>query len=141
MALRHASARIGGGNVSPPLAWEGVPAEAKRLLFVLEDTDAPVLRPILHTVALFEVGQRGLVEGGLVVGARGVAFFRASRGRLGYFGPGPVAGHGPHRYSFTLFALGAGFVAPPPGSTIVELAQAAKGQVLARGRVTGTYER
>src|SRR5206468_3356671 len=39
-----------GRNVSPPLAWKGVPATAKQLAVVLEDPDAGNPPPFVHWV-------------------------------------------------------------------------------------------
>src|SRR2546423_9725943 len=37
-----------GLNVSPPLAWPGVPAEARELRLVSEEPDAPMRQPSVH---------------------------------------------------------------------------------------------
>src|SRR2546426_6308317 len=39
-----------GQNVSPPLKWSGVPAEAKEIVLVCEDPDAPMPKPFVHWV-------------------------------------------------------------------------------------------
>ncbi|WP_405487159.1 YbhB/YbcL family Raf kinase inhibitor-like protein [Nocardia sp. NBC_00511] len=61
-------------------------------------------------------------------------------GRRGYAGPRPIPGHGPHRYVFQLFALdrpaGLG-----PDATLAGVLKAIDGHVLARGKLTGSYER
>lgn len=97
-----------GGNVSPALAWSGVPAEAASLTLVVEDHDVPLPRPITHArVAEIAPETTEIAEGGI----------------LGWHGPRPVPGHGPHHYVFQLFALDE------------------SGRVLARGRLDGAYER
>ena len=58
----------------------------------------------------------------------------------GYYGPLPPAGHGVHHYHFQLFALGSS-VSLPPDSTLEDLINAMKGNVLAQGELIGTYER
>ncbi len=128
-----------GDNVSPALEWTGVPAATRELVLIVEDRDVPLSRPIVHAVARLEPDLAGLAEGDLVAGAShgdGTAAFR----RKGYHGPRPIPGHGPHAYVFQLYALDR----PIPGdstlrpSTVVD---AMRGHVLARGRLTGTYER
>jgi phosphatidylethanolamine-binding protein (PEBP) family uncharacterized protein len=66
----------------------------------------------------------------------GVGSFR----RCGYAGPRPIPGHGPHRYLFQLFALD-----KPSGidgnATLTSTLSAVPGHVIARGKLTGPYER
>jgi phosphatidylethanolamine-binding protein (PEBP) family uncharacterized protein len=67
---------------------------------------------------------------------------RLGRGGLrhfGYAGPRPVPGHGPHRYAFQLFALDQG-LDQSPGISPRALSQAMDGHVIARARLTGTFE-
>jgi phosphatidylethanolamine-binding protein (PEBP) family uncharacterized protein len=60
-------------------------------------------------------------------------------GHRGYAGPRPIPGHGPHRYRFLVFALDVP-VAESVTKAKALLTQMA-GHVLARGVLTGTYER
>jgi phosphatidylethanolamine-binding protein (PEBP) family uncharacterized protein len=54
-------------------------------------------------------------------------------------GPRPIPGHGPHHYRFHVFALDR---AIPDGVTTAKaLLAGMAGHVLARGALTGTYER
>jgi phosphatidylethanolamine-binding protein (PEBP) family uncharacterized protein len=50
-----------GDDVSPPLAWDGVPADTKSLVLIIDDPDAPdptapVPEPALVPLAQFTVG-------------------------------------------------------------------------------------
>lgn len=146
----HTGRRIGGRNISPALTWSDLPADTAQLLLIIEDVDAPASKPFVHCVALIspDLAVDGLPAGALsrdTLGP-GVTLLRAQLGS-GYRGPEPIKGHGPHRYVFQLFALGT----PLPGSVeglplgripprrIPPLV--ASGSLLARGRLTGTYER
>jgi phosphatidylethanolamine-binding protein (PEBP) family uncharacterized protein len=55
-------------------------------------------------------------------------------------GPRPVRGHGPHRYVFQLFALSRP-IAVGERPDRAEVLAAMRGAVIARGKLTGTYER
>lgn len=144
---RHAGRRAGGENLSPALSWTGVPADVEQLLLVVEDVDSPTRAPFVHCVALLAPTVDGIPAGALDAGAAvgGVRVLRSGAGR-GYLGPEPIKGHGPHRYVFQLFALGAP-VATAPGDALLETAKpgavlaAVTGPVLARGRLDGSYER
>ncbi|MEU3511984.1 YbhB/YbcL family Raf kinase inhibitor-like protein [Streptomyces longwoodensis] len=145
--LEHCLKTIGGDNLSPHLAWTPPPAGTAQLLLVIEDIDVPFAKPVVHCMTLIDPAV-GYLEAG-ALGARqpstGVQLLRSTMGR-GYHGPGPIKGHGPHRYTFQLFAL-ATPVDSTSGTTPVArvrpraLLHATTSRVLARGRLTGTFER
>lgn len=126
-----------GDNVSPPLRWSGVPAPTKQLALVIDDIDVPGPKPLMHTIALIDADRRSLDEGELKPGAAGVRFVKAFGDS--YVGPAPIRGHGPHHYRFQLFALDQ----PVPDDVTDHkgFLAAIAGHVLARGALTGTYER
>lgn len=135
-----------GEGITPPLRWENVPAAAQSLVVLVEDADIPSARPlnhlIVHSIApgkdRFEEGEipfrlRGFAPGGWGCGRNAAA-------RPGWLPPSPPPGHGPHRYAFQLFALGALPDYPyPPGRSL--LLRTIRPHVLSQGRVIGTYER
>jgi Raf kinase inhibitor-like YbhB/YbcL family protein len=139
----HAAKRIGGRETSPPLSWPAPPAGTTELLLVIEDIDAPMRKPFVHLVALVEPALTALPAGALneATAAAGVRLLRSTMGR-GYVGPAPVKGHGPHRYVIQLFALSA----PAAGASAESASPRAllgsvAGPALARGRLTGSYQR
>lgn len=142
----HAARRAGGKDLSPALTWSPAPEGTAQSLLVVEDPDAPTPRPFVHCVALLDPSVTGLPHGALDAGnpSSGVRVLRSSMGR-GYLGPAPIKGHGPHRYVFQLFAL-ATPVTAGSGGTALDSARprdvlTAAGDVLARGRLDGFYER
>jgi hypothetical protein len=130
-----------GEDQSPPLAWSGVPANAKSLALICDDPDAPagiwvhwVLYAIPPGVAELPVGVpavRSLADGA----KQGTNDFR----RIGYGGPCPPRGK-PHRYFFKLYALDTE-VQLKEGATKAELVRAMQGHILAEGQLVGTYQR
>lgn len=135
----HAGKRVGGRDLSPALTWSGVPDGAVHLLLAVEDPDAPTRAPIVHATALLDPTLAELPQGALdaPTPVAGVTLLRSTIGR-GYRGPGPIKGHGPHRYVFQLFALDT--PVPRDGARPRQVFAAAGG-VLARGRLDGFYER
>jgi hypothetical protein len=128
-----------GYNVSPPLAWRGVPATAAELVLVVEDADAPLPKPVVHWVLTgIRPTTTGLEEG--VPHDSRMHVERGSFDRIGYFGPRPVRGHGPHRYVFQVFAVDRPLAVGHPCG-LRDVVGAMKGHVVARGRLTGTFER
>ncbi len=134
-----------GEDISPPLAWSGVPAETKSVVVLVDDPDAPgSMDPFAHWLVY------GLPPDldGLPEGASGHAAAHLPGGALegtnsfrlvGYRGPAPPPGR-PHRYRFTVAALDA-WVELKPGATRRELLAALDGHVLAQGEVVGLYGR
>jgi Raf kinase inhibitor-like YbhB/YbcL family protein len=129
-----------GANVSPPLAWRGVPDDVAELVLIVEDPDAPLPKPVVHLALagippeMTAFAEGDLNEGGPYGNGRG------SFGRSGYGGPRPVPGHGAHRYVFQLYALSRR-LGLRPGATPKSIVGAMHAAVLARGRLDGTYER
>jgi len=126
-----------GEDVSPALEWTGAPSGAKAFAVIMDDPDAPLPNPFVHWVAygiaadthaLPEAAKTGFVAG------------KNHFGALGYGGPMPPPGSGPHHYHFKVYALDAGIDAAP-GKSKGELLHAMEGHVLATGEVVGTYER
>jgi Raf kinase inhibitor-like YbhB/YbcL family protein len=141
----HAGKRVGGREASPPLSWSTAPDGTAELLLAVEDVDAPMGRPFIHLLAVIDRTVPSLDAGALSQGVTpvGVHPFKSSMGR-GWVGPSPIKGHGPHHYVFQLFALAAPAVSDPdapvhasPRSVLAGV----RGPVLARGRLTGIYQR
>ena len=126
-----------GGDVSPPLAWLGVPSGARELALLVEDPDAPG-GTFVHWV-LFKLAAvtRGLSEGKVPAGARQG---KNSAGNAAYTGPCPPKGDAPHHYEFTLYALSSALDLPE-GAAPDEVRSAVATAALARGRLVGRYGR
>jgi len=133
-----------GEKISPPLSWRGAPGAAQSMVLVVEDPDAPTPEPLIHLLAwdlppdlerLDEGTFRSPKHEGLdeVLGHN--SFHKSA-----YLPPDPPTGHGPHLYVFQIFALDRklSFDRPPSRAAVVD---AMKGHVLAKGLLTGSYER
>ena len=128
-----------GENLSPPLKWENLPDGVAELALVVQDPDAPLPDPVTHLIAYGIDPASEIETGGLNAGAP-LGLGRGSFGRVGYSGPRPIRSHGRHRYVFQLFALDTplGLEGTPDLRT---LTNTMAGHVLARGELTGWYER
>jgi len=123
-----------GDNVSPQLAWAGVPENAKQLLLVVEDPDVPLPVPIIHAAALFApTGNSGSIEEGELSSRSSRFTFLPWLRATGYRGPSPLKDQGPHHYGFYLFALDTVINA----KSFRQLKRKLSGHVLARGVLTG----
>jgi Raf kinase inhibitor-like YbhB/YbcL family protein len=131
-------------DISPPLAWHGVPAETRSLVLIVDDPDAPdPAAPRMTWVhwVLYNLppDSSGLPEstttGDLPAGTEeGINDWE----RTGYGGPCPPVGR--HRYFHKLYALDtvlAGLNKP----TKAQVESAMKGHVLAQGELLGTYQK
>jgi Raf kinase inhibitor-like YbhB/YbcL family protein len=128
-----------GDNVSPQLRWTGLPPETRHVVLIIDDIDVPLPRPLLHTIAVIEPTLDNVAAGSLKPGTAGMRFIRADLGQRGYTGPRPIPGHGPHHYRFHVFAIDESI--PDSVTTAKDLLAKMTGHVVARGVLTGTYER
>lgn len=99
-----------GGNLSLPLAWKGVPADAKSLAITIYDPDAPTGSGFWHWLVVnLPPSATGLPEGAGAAGngklPAGAVQARNDAGTAAYFGPCPPKGDKPHRYIVTIFAV------------------------------------
>jgi Raf kinase inhibitor-like YbhB/YbcL family protein len=124
---------------SPPLEWSGVPPQAQMLALVVQDVDAPLLRPLTHALAYAIDPATTSLEAGALDGAH-VTMGLNGLGRRGYVAPAPIPGHGLHRYVFTLLAVDyvPRFDQPPTKGRLLD---AIAGHVAALAELTGTVER
>ncbi len=123
-----------GANISPPLQISDVPSEAKSLVLIVDDPDAPSglfthwivwnISPQTSTVA----------EGSTPKGVQGTNDF----GKSGYGAPCPPSGA--HRYYFKIFALDRELDLPI-GAQRSQFDAAIKGHVIAQGELMGRYSR
>jgi Raf kinase inhibitor-like YbhB/YbcL family protein len=130
-----------GADVSPPLAWDGVPDDTQSFVLIMEDPDAPdpaaPLRTWVHWVLLdlppnlraLREDLRELPPGAL----EGLNDFQ----RTSYGGPCPALGR--HRYIFKLYALDTKLKLIKPRRA--QLEEALQDHVLARAELIGTYEK
>ncbi len=133
-----------GQDISPPLAWSGLPHETKSLALIVDDPDAPdpnaPKMTWVHWV-LYNIppNAAGLPEGvrtrDLPEGTKeGLNDWK----RTGYGGPCPPVGR--HRYFHKLYALSV--VLPDLGRpTKGQLEKAMEGKILTQAELVGTYQR
>jgi len=139
-----------GENVSPPLAWTGLPEGTKELALICDDPDAPSPRrpapkPWVHWV-LYKIPPtvtelpEGIPPKAQLDNPPGALQGKNSWPTVGYRGPEPPRGSGRHRYVFKLYALDEPLSLPPEANKQALLA-AMKGHILAEAQLIGTYER
>jgi len=133
-----------GRDLSPALAWTGVPESAKSLALVVDDPDAPDPKApkmtwvhwVLYNLPPTADGlPEAVAPADLPAGTRqGTNDWK----RTGYGGPCPPIGR--HRYFHKLCALDV--VLPDLGAaTKAELEAAMEGHVVARAELVGTYQK
>lgn len=133
-----------GRNISPPLAWSGIPTGTRSLALIVDDPDAPdpaapkmtwVHWVVYNLPADATSLPQGIASGDLPPGAReGVNDWK----RPDYGGPCPPVGR--HRYFHKLYALDA--LLPDLGRpTKARLEQAMRGHIIGQAELVGLYRR
>ena len=132
-----------GRDISPPLAWSGVPPGTKSLVLIVDDPDAPDPKAPKMTWVhwiLFNMlpSASGLPEAVSTTGLpAGTGEGVNNWNRTGYGGPCPPIGR--HRYYHKLYALDTRVTLDRP--TKKQLEAAMQGHVLASAEVMGTYQK
>ena len=133
-----------GDDIAPPLEWSGVPPEAKSLVLIVDDPDAPdPANPKLTWVHWLLYGlppKNGALPVATLTEHLPPGTHEGCNDwqRTGYCGPCPPVGR--HRYFFKLYALDTmlGDLGSP---TKKDLEKAMQGHVLATAELMGTYQR
>ena len=132
------------GGASPPLEIGGVPKDAKEIVLICEDPDAPLRHPFVHWMLRVPARVTSLAQGIVTTpkppnAPLGTVQGKSTLHRHGYTGPTPPPGHGPHHYHFQVFALDSPLMLPPDAPRD-EVVSAMRGRVIAKGEVVGVYE-
>ena len=131
-----------GNDISPPLAWSGVPSGAKSLALIVDDPDAPDpaaprmtwVHWLLYNLPADIAGLREDVKVLPEKALEGTNDWK----RVGYGGPCPPIGR--HRYFHKLYALDV--VMPDlQEPTKKQLEAAMQGHIIAEAQVMGTYQK
>jgi len=133
-----------GEDISPPLQWNGAPAEAKSLALIVDDPDAPDPRSpkmtwvhwVLYNLPPDSTGlPEAISPQAMPAGTRqGLNDWK----RPGYGGPCPPIGR--HRYFHKLYALDVVLESLDKPSK-AELLAAMQDHVIAQAELVGTYQK
>ena len=138
-----------GANVSPALEWSEVPEGCKSFVLLCDDLDAPKkyehAANFVHWLIFNISGDVSSLPEGLLKNSKLELPVKATQGtnsfgRIGYDGPLPPAGSGPHRYTFRLFACDR-MINVKPGSNRNTVMESVQSHSLETAQLTATYER
>ncbi|PJJ72537.1 hypothetical protein CLV46_2109 [Diaminobutyricimonas aerilata] len=139
------AADAGGEDRSPTLHWTGAPRETRSYALTVYDPDAPTGSGFWHwavydlpaEVESLPAGAGDPQNGRLPAGAVTLPNeYRQPR----FTGAAPPAGHGEHRYVFTVSALDVPHLDVPADATPAVLGFLMREHVLARAQLTGVQE-
>lgn len=135
----------GGENISPALKWENAPTETKSFALSVYDPDAPTGSGFWHWyVVNIPADVTELAENAgnpanpnIPNVARHMHNDIAEKGFVGAF---PPQGDAPHRYIFTVYALGVETLNLPENATTAFAGFNVKGNAIAEASFTAYYQ-
>ncbi|MGD8515030.1 MAG: YbhB/YbcL family Raf kinase inhibitor-like protein [Granulosicoccaceae bacterium] len=133
-----------GDDVSPPLAWTGVPESARSLVLIVDDPDAPDPNAPTMTWVHWVVYNIPPDAAGLSEDVSSAALPAGSEQglndwqRTGYGGPCPPIGR--HRYFHKLYALDT-VLNNLKKPTKAKVEAAMQGHIIAQAELVGTYQK
>lgn len=142
MPAEHATGAAGGINASLGLTWRDPPAGTRS--FAIETYDEhEIADDWVHWLVVDVPGDSLGVE----AGASGTKMPAGSRelengfGDIGWGGPQPPKGTGPHAYRTTVYALDVTTIGVDEDTSLAGFRDAIEDHVLASASVVGTFER
>ncbi len=124
-----------GPNISPPLSFLDVPEQAKSLVLMVEDPDAPA-KPWVHWLVFNIPPSAGGFDEGSI--AQGATEGLCNGNTFGYEGPCPPENE--HQYLFKLYALDKVLDIPNESDRKVVL-QNMDGHVIAEAVLSASYKK
>lgn len=123
-----------GENINPPLEILDIPKNAKTLVLIIDDPDAPAgiwVHWILFNIPIINKIPENSIPSEAILGMNDFK-------KLKYGGPCPPSGT--HRYFFKLYALDTKLNLPG-GSKKSEIEKAMQNHILAKAELIGLYQR
>ncbi|MBE0447128.1 MAG: YbhB/YbcL family Raf kinase inhibitor-like protein [Actinobacteria bacterium] len=137
--VKYAYPRVAGGqNISIPLEWTDAPAGTRSFALAMVDISS---RNWVHWMVInIPANVASLSEGASVIKMpSGVKELANTFGSIGYGGPEPPPGAGPHDYVTTVYALNVDEISLPLQSSYNNFLRAIEGKVLAKASLTGRF--
>lgn len=125
-----------GANVSPQMGWGGVPSEAKSLVLIMDDPDAPMGTFDHWVVFNIPAATTGFTEA-ITKYPEGTQLGRNSYKSNDYKGPCPPDKM--HRYFFKLYALDI-LLGLKSGASKADVLNAIQDHILAEAQLMGKYD-
>lgn len=131
-----------GKNTPPSLRWSGAPAGTRSFVVTMRDPDAPTDSGFWHWT-VFDIDR---TQSALKVDANSLASSSVKSGvndygSSGYGGPCPPVGAKPHRYIFTVYAMGIETLGLDPTASGALVGFMARNNALAMATLTATLGR
>jgi Raf kinase inhibitor-like YbhB/YbcL family protein len=138
---RYGSKACGGENVSPPLAWRGLPGLTRSVVVSVFDADAPGGSGFYHWLVYdvpTSVTSLASSPAGKSLPPK-VVTSKNSAGIKAYVGPCPPHGQ-THRYRFTVYALDAAYVQAKGERKATTVVGRIGPYLLGSGTLVGTFK-
>jgi Raf kinase inhibitor-like YbhB/YbcL family protein len=144
LAMAHLFTDLGGGNISPHLAWEGAPDGTRSYVVTCFDPDAPTPSGFWHWVLVDLPPSTTELPAGAGDGSSalpGDAFHvRNDYGSASYGGAAPPQGDRPHRYYFVVHAVDLPSLGLDPDATPAVVSFTLAFHTLGRAIIVPTYQ-
>ena len=121
-----------GDDINPSIQISNIPKNAKYLVLIVDDPDAP-LGVWIHWV-VFNIPVTSTIQENSIPGTQGINSFR----RVDFGGPCPPSGT--HRYFFKVYALDQKLNLLE-GASLKEVEGAMKGHILEKAELIGLYKK
>lgn len=130
-----------GDNLSPPLAFRGVPKGTKSFVVTVDDPDAPGGNYRHWGAYNIPFDKPRVLAGAGLPSSGGLDQVVNSDDKKAYAAPCPPPGTGPHRYRFKVYALNKESLEINPEDGVGALQSMAATHALGEATMIGTYER